>query len=62
MSVSQADVIRFIERKIIHQFGILETITIDQGMVFMSNKVKAFMQEYGIVLVHFSSYYTQAND
>ena len=42
-NVSQANVIRFIERQIIHRFGILETITADQGIVFTGDKVKSFV-------------------
>ena len=54
-NVSQADAI------IIYQFGILETITANQGTIFTSDKMKAFVQEYGIRLIHSSPYYVQAN-
>ena len=60
-NVSQTDVIKFIERQIIHRFGIPETITADQGTMFTGNKVKAFIQDYGIRLIHSSPYYAQAN-
>ena len=61
-SVSQADMIRFIERQIIYRFDILETITVDQGTVFIGDKVKSFVQEYGIRLIHSLPYYAQANN
>ena len=32
-----------------------------QGINFTSDKVKAFMQEYGIRLIYSSPYYAQAN-
>ena len=60
-SVSEADVIRFIERQIIHRFGIPETITADQGTMFTGDKVKLFVQEYRIKLIHSSLYYAQTN-
>ena len=55
-NVSQVDMIRFIERQIIHRFGIPETIMADQGAMFVGDKVKAFMQDYGIKLIHLSPY------
>ena len=60
-NVSQADVIRFIERQIIHRFGILETTTADQGTMLTGDKVKSFVQEYRIKQIHSSPYYAQAN-
>ena len=60
-SVSQVNVIRFIERQIIHRFGIPKTITADQGTMFIDDKVKSFIQEYGIKLTHLLPYYAQAN-
>ena len=60
-SRSQAAVIRFIEKQIIYRFGILETITVDQGIMFIGDKVTSFVQEYGIKLIYSSPYYTQSN-
>ncbi|XP_051144689.1 uncharacterized protein LOC127260796 [Andrographis paniculata] len=40
--------------------GLLRTITTDQGTVFTSAKLNAFMAQYDIRLVHFSPYYLQA--
>ena len=60
-NVSQADAIRFIEKHIIYRFGIPETITANQGTIFIGDKVKAFVQEYGIRLIHSSPYYAQVN-
>ena len=33
----------------------------DQGTMFIGDKVKSFVQEYGIRLIHLSPYYAQAN-
>ena len=33
----------------------------DQGTMFTRDKVKSFIQEYGIKLIHSSPYYAQAN-
>ena len=61
LNVSQVNVIRFIKKHIIHEFGILEFITADQGTMLTRDKVKSFVQEYGIKLIHSSPYYAQAN-
>ena len=44
VNVTQADVIGFIKTQIIYWFGVPETITMDQGTMFMGEKIKAFPQ------------------
>ncbi|XP_051116734.1 uncharacterized protein LOC127241634 [Andrographis paniculata] len=51
----------FIKNNIIHRFGIPRTITTHQGAVFTSVKLKVFLAQYDIRLVHSSPYYPQAN-
>ncbi|XP_050876479.1 uncharacterized protein LOC127080191 [Lathyrus oleraceus] len=43
------------------RFGIPETITIDQGSVFIGRKVQDFAKEMGIKLLTSTPYYAQAN-
>lgn len=61
-SADGKDVIRIIKQQIIYRFGIPETITTDQGNMFVGDKILPFAQENGINLVQSSSYYAQAND
>ncbi|GKV01311.1 hypothetical protein SLEP1_g13872 [Rubroshorea leprosula] len=58
--VNQSDVIKFIKEDIIHRFGLLETITTDQGTVFINHQVEAFAKEMGFHLLN-STHYAQAN-
>jgi hypothetical protein len=60
-SVTSKDVINFIKEHVIHRFGILQTITIDGGSVFISEEFKKFAADMGIKLIRSSSYYAQAN-
>ncbi|GKU97768.1 hypothetical protein SLEP1_g10860 [Rubroshorea leprosula] len=59
--VDQYDVIKFIKEDIIHRFGLLETITTDQGTVFVSHQVEAFAKEMGFHLLNSTPHYAQAN-
>ncbi|GKV42144.1 hypothetical protein SLEP1_g49581 [Rubroshorea leprosula] len=59
--VDQSDVIKFIKEDIIHRFGLLETITTDQGTVFVSHQVEAFAKEMGFRLLNSTPHYAQAN-
>jgi transposase InsO family protein len=54
-------VIEFITGHIIHRFGILQTLTTDQGTSFISKEVREFVESYGIKLLNSSPYYAQAN-
>lgn len=58
---AQDQVIKFIQHQIIYKFGILETITVDQGIMFTSDKLVAFMQNFRTKLICSSLYYTQDN-
>ncbi|XP_043714562.1 uncharacterized protein LOC122662926 [Telopea speciosissima] len=60
-SVSQADVIRFVKREIIHCFGLPETLTYDNGSVFSRGEVSLFAQEYGMTVTFLAPYYVQGN-
>ncbi|GKV52216.1 hypothetical protein SLEP1_g58805 [Rubroshorea leprosula] len=59
--VDQSDVIKFINEDIIHRFGLPETITTDQGTVFVSHQVEAFAKEMGFRLLNSTPHYAQAN-
>lgn len=60
-NVSHEGVIKFIQNKIIYRFGILNTITSDQGTMFTGVKVVAFAHQFGIKLIHSTPYYAEAN-
>ncbi|XP_050916398.1 uncharacterized protein LOC127131525 [Lathyrus oleraceus] len=60
-NVDQEDVIEFILKHIIYRFGILETITVDQGSVFTGRKMQEFAKEMGLKLLTSTAYYAQAN-
>ncbi|GKV52447.1 hypothetical protein SLEP1_g59024 [Rubroshorea leprosula] len=59
--VDQSDVIKFIKADIIHRFGLPETITTDQGTVFVSHQVEVFAKEMGFRLLNSTPHYAQAN-
>ncbi|XP_024630314.1 uncharacterized protein [Medicago truncatula] len=59
--VTQDEVINFIQKYIIYRFGILETITTDQGSVFTGQKIVKFAENTGFKLLTSSRYYAQAN-
>jgi len=54
-------VIDFVQKHIIHRFGILETITTDQGSVFTGQKMVKFAADTGFKLLTSTPYYAQAN-
>ncbi|XP_043725707.1 uncharacterized protein LOC122672273 [Telopea speciosissima] len=60
--VRQTEVIQFLKRHIIHRFGLPETITCDNGSVFVGDEVVAFAAELGITFTHSTPYYVQGND
>ncbi|GKV13532.1 hypothetical protein SLEP1_g24528 [Rubroshorea leprosula] len=59
--VDQSNVIKFIKEDIIHRFGLPETITTDQGTVFVSQQMEAFAKEMGFRLLNSTPHYAQAN-
>jgi hypothetical protein len=60
-NVDQEAVISFIQNHIIYRFGLPETITTDQGTVFIGSKMQAFAEQTGFKLVTSTPYYAQAN-
>ena len=60
-SVTQAIVIKFIEEQIIHRFGLPESITEDQGSVFIGSETLSFAESRGIKILNLTPYYAQAN-
>ncbi|KAK2444268.1 protein NYNRIN [Trifolium repens] len=59
--VDQEAVISFIINHIIYRFGLPETITTDQGTVFVGQKMQNFANEAGFRLLTSAPYYAQAN-
>ena len=59
--VKDTQVISFIRRNILSRFGIPSTIVCDNGSQFISDKTKAFCQQYNIQLVMSTPRYPQAN-
>ena len=51
----------FVKEHIVYHFGIPETITTDQGTMFISEEFGDFATSMGIKLLHSSPYYAQAN-
>ncbi|GKV50531.1 hypothetical protein SLEP1_g57234 [Rubroshorea leprosula] len=45
--VDKTDIIKFLKEEIIHRFGLPETVTSDQGTVFVGAQVEAFAKEMG---------------
>lgn len=56
--VTQQDVIDFIENHIVCQFGIPQTLPIDQGSVFTGKKGVDYTSDKGIKLLTLASYFT----
>ena len=59
--VNQGDIINFIEQNIISWFGIPETLTTYQGIVFTRRKMVQFANSQNIKLLTSTLYYAQAN-
>lgn len=60
-NVTAKDVIGFVKEHIIYRFGIPQTITTDQGSIFISEEFQDFAASMGIKLLNSSPYYAQAN-
>ena len=60
-NVTSKDVINFVKEHIIYRFGIPQTITTDQGTIFVSEEFQRFAASMGIKLLNSSPYYAQAN-
>ncbi len=59
--VVSGDAIQFVQEHIIYRFGIPQTITTDQGSIFVSDEFVQFADSMGIKLLNSSPYYAQAN-
>jgi hypothetical protein len=55
------ELIAFVLEHIVYCFGIPQTLTTDQGAVFMSHHFKEFTASLGVKLLNSSPYYAQAN-
>ena len=59
--MTSKETIDFVKEHIIYRFGIPQTITTDQGTIFISDEFENFATEMGIKLLNSSPYYAQAN-
>ena len=53
--------IEFVKEHIVYRFGTPQTITTDQGCMFISEEFAEFAASMGIKLLNSSPYYAQAN-
>ncbi|CAN6712131.1 unnamed protein product [Malus baccata var. baccata] len=60
-SITSAAVKNFIETKILHRYGVPETIVTDRGPSFISKEVEEFASKYQIKMIQSSPYYPQSN-
>jgi transposase InsO family protein len=60
-NMNHGEVIHFILEHIVHRFGIPQTLTMDQGLSFMSHQVRDFAESLKIKLHSSSPYYAQTN-
>ena len=56
----QKNVIQFIKEQIIYRFRILQSITTDQGTMFIGEEMNYFAVNYGIQLIKSTPFYAQA--
>ena len=59
--VTSKEMIEFVKEHIIYRFGTPQTITTDQGNMFISEEFGEFAASMGIKLLNSSPYYAQAN-
>lgn len=59
--VDSGDAIQFVKEYIIYRFGVPQTITTDQGSIFVSDEFVQFAESMEIKLLNSSPYYAQAN-
>ena len=59
--VDSGDAIQFVKEYVIYRFGIPQTITTDQGSIFVFDEFVRFADGMGIKLLNSSPYYSQAN-
>jgi hypothetical protein len=55
------EVNNFVMEHIVYRFGIPQTLTMDQGLSFMSGQFNEFASSLGFKLLNSSPYFAQAN-
>ena len=60
-TVTSKNMVDFVKEHIVYHLGIPQTITTDQGIMFMSEEFRDFVASMGIKLLNSSPYYGQAN-
>jgi transposase InsO family protein len=60
-TVTSKEMVEFVKEHIVYRFGTPQTITTDQGSMFISEKFGEFATSMGIKLLNSSPYYAQAN-
>ena len=56
-TVTSKNMVDFVKEHIVYRFGIPQTITTDQGTMFISEELKDFAASMGIKLLNSSPYY-----
>jgi hypothetical protein len=59
-NMTHKEAFHFILEHIVHRFGIPQTLTMDQGLSFMSHQAREFAESLKIKLLSSSLYYAQA--
>ncbi|KAM2861183.1 hypothetical protein COP2_026395 [Malus domestica] len=60
-TITSSAVKKFIETKILHRYGVPETIVTDRGPSFISREVEEFASKYKIKMIQSSPYFPQSN-
>ena len=60
-TVTSQNMIDFVQEHIIYRFAVPQTITIDQGTMFISEEFDNFSTNTGFKLLNSSPYYAQTN-
>ena len=59
--MTSKEMIEFVKEHIVYRFSTPQTITTDQGSMFISEEFGEFVASMGIKLLNSSPYYAQAN-
>jgi hypothetical protein len=60
-NMTHREIIHFISEHIVHRFSIPQTLTTDQGLLFMSHQIREFAESLKIKVLSSSSYNAHAN-